>query len=456
VSHPHSLLIVDDDLAFLDVLSSELRSRGWTLGTAATGQQALDAVAASPPAVVLLDLRLPDVDGLAVLERLRQLPFAGDVIMLTGHGTIDNAIHAVRLGAFDYVSKPCPIEELEIRIRKALERQELLERNRVLESRLSSADDDELIAGTSAAFAEPLRLVERVAPTQSTVLILGETGSGKEMIARRLHARSPRAEHPFVVVECAALNEELLQSELFGHERGAYTGAVRAKPGLFEVAHGGTLFLDEIGEVSLATQVKLLRVLETSTFRHVGGTKELKVNVRVLAATHRNLDRQVAEGQFREDLLYRLDTVRIEVPPLRQRPEDLPVLLRHFLSRLDSRPGAPRQVAPEAMAVLERYRWPGNVRELVHVVEHALIVADDVIDVEHLPRNVRSASTGSKAPPPGTAGIDGGALMTLGELEHAHVVRVLEAVDGHRAKAARALGISERNLYRKLREYGLL
>lgn len=445
-----TILIVDDDAVYLKVLGAELRTRGYSVALAATAKEALEKTAESPPMVVLLDQRLPDGDGLGVLQKLKEQQLGGEVIILTGHGTIDTAIHAIRLGAFDYISKPCPIDELEIRIRKAVERQGLLQRTRILESRLG-ASDEELVLGQSAAFQEALRLIERVAPTQSTVLILGETGSGKEMIARRIHAQSARAEKPFVVVECAALHEELLQSELFGHERGAFTGAVRAKPGLFEVADGGTLFLDEIGEVPLATQVKLLRVLEASTFRHVGGTKELKTDVRVLAATHRDLDKQVAEGLFREDLLYRLDTVRIEVPPLRKRPEDVVPLLMHFLAKLEPREGMRRTIEPEALQLLERYAWPGNVRELVRVVEHALVVADETIGVSHLPRSLRAA--GITQEPAGRAGES--PLPTLRELEHAHVLKVLDATAGHRAKAARMLGISERNLYRKLREYGL-
>ena len=447
-----SILLVDDDRPFLRALSLELRSRGYAMTTAATAREAVEAAVATAPAITLLDLNLPDADGLEVLRRLRAQEVQTEVIMLTGHGTIDTAIEAIRLGAFDYVSKPCPIEELEIRVDRALERRSLRERNRILESRLVPQDDAEALVGRSAPFRAMLQLVDRVAATHSSVLILGETGTGKEMVARRLHARSPRASRPFVVVECAALQEELLQSELFGHERGAYTGAVRAKPGLFEVADGGTLFLDEIGEVPPPTQVKLLRVLETSTFRHVGGTRELRVDVRVIAATHRDLDRQVVEGRFREDLLYRLDTVRIDVPPLRTRPEDIPLLVEHFLDRLGERAGARRRIAPAAMALLERHGWPGNVRELLHVVEHGLVVADGAIEVEHLPRSLRPAGGGD---PVAGAPATGGALLSLRELEHAHVVHVLAEVSGHRARAARILGISERNLYRRLREYGI-
>ena len=284
------------------------------------------------------------------------------------------------------------------------------------------------------------------------MLITGETGSGKEMVAKLIHARSSRRGRPFVVVECAALQESLLQSELFGHERGAFTGADRAKPGLFEVAHGGTIFLDEIGEVSQATQVKLLRVLDTSTFRHVGGTAEIRVDVRVLAATNRDLPALVRQGLFREDLFYRLSTIAVEVPALRARRDDVALLADHFVAVLNDRYGVARRLGERALAVLERHDWPGNVRELQHAIEAAMVVCDgEEIQPRHLPRDLG-------APPPSApaAAAAQASLPTLEEVEREHVARALRAADGHRGNAAKMLGISERNLYRKLREYGLL
>jgi DNA-binding NtrC family response regulator len=394
---------------------------------------------------MLLDLRLPDGDGLDVLRALQESKAGTEVIVLTGHGTIDTAIGAIRLGAFDYVAKPCPIAELELRIQKALERRSLVERNLVLEGAFTPAGGDE-VCGRSEPFLETLRLVDKVAPTAATVLILGETGSGKEVVARRIHALSARAARPFVTVECAALQEDLLQSEIFGHERGAYTGAVRAKAGLFEVADGGTLFLDEIGEVNLSTQVKLLRALETSTFRHVGGTDEIHVDVRVIAATNRDLGKLVGDGRFREDLLYRLDAFRLEVPPLRERRADIGLLFDHFLRKLDRTPGG-RALTAEARTALERHDWPGNVRELRHAVEHALIVCEgSSIELQHLPRAVRA---------PAEAGEADRELPTLYEVERQHIARALKLLGGHRARVAHVLGISERNLYRKLKEHGL-
>ncbi len=297
-----------------------------------------------------------------------------------------------------------------------------------------------------------MRLIERVAPTDSTVLVRGETGSGKELVAKLLHARSARRQRPFVVVDCAALQEELLQSELFGHERGAFTGAERAKPGLFEVANGGTIFLDEIGEVSQATQVKLLRVLDTSSFRHVGGTAEMHVDVRVIVATNRDLGLLVRQGLFREDLFYRLSTITIELPPLRERAGDVELLVAHALARLNERYGFDRRVGEPALELLRRYPWPGNVRELLHVVESAAVLCDGEILPEHLPSALHSSLAGTSGK---GAAATPERLPSLQELERAHIERVLGVTGGHRGRAAKLLGISERSLYRKIEEYRL-
>jgi DNA-binding NtrC family response regulator len=285
------------------------------------------------------------------------------------------------------------------------------------------------------------------------VLITGETGAGKERVAKLIHARSSRRSRPFVIVECAALQETLLQSELFGHERGAFTGADRAKPGLFEVAHGGTIFLDEIGEVSPATQTKLLRVLDTSTFRHVGGNREIQVDVRILTATNRDVPSMVRQGLFREDLFYRLSTITMEVPPLRARAADVDLLAQHFVTVLNERFGSSKQIGGEALQLLRQHNWPGNVRELLHVVEAALVLCEgSLVLPEHLPASLRNAKA---APPPGPSAPDA-PLPTLEEAELTHIRLAIEACKGHRGNAARMLGISERNLYRKLREHGLL
>ena len=447
-----AVLVVDDDDAFRGVLVAELTRMHFSAAGVATADEAIRYVAEHEPDVALLDLRLGGASGIDVLRRIRDTSPSTDVIILTGHGTIDTAVDAIRLGAFDYLAKPCPLDELDVRIRRALERQSLQRRATLLERGLTPPDLGSAFIGESPEFRRMLHLIDRVAPTDSTVLISGETGTGKEMVAKLLHARSARRNRPFVVVECASLHEALLQSELYGHERGAFTGAERAKPGLFEVAHGGTIFLDEIGEVSVATQVKLLRVLDTSTFRHVGGTHEIHVDVRVIAATNRDLPAMVRQGLFREDLYYRLSTVVLTLPPLRDRGPDIDLLARHFAVLLSERFGVEKRVGDAALEVLRRHSWPGNVRELLHVIEAAIVVSEGrEILPDHLPVNVRGpmrAQTGQAAPHQG--------LPTLEELEQAHIETALRASHGHRGHAARVLGISERNLYRKLRTYGLL
>jgi DNA-binding NtrC family response regulator len=443
-----TLLLVDDDAAFRHVMAGELRRLGYAVETASTGAEALARSEAHDPEIVLLDLRLPGMDGLDVLKCLRERNPGAEVIMLTGHGTIDTAIDAIRNGAFDYVTKPCPLDEIQIRIQRALERRALKQRANLLERGLTPPDLGDSFVGEHPEFLRTLRLIERVAPSDSTVLIVGETGSGKERVAKLIHARSPRRQKPFVVVDCASLQESLLQSELFGHERGSFTGADRAKPGLFQVANAGTIFLDEIGEISPATQTKLLRVLDTSTFRHVGGTAEVHVDVRVVAATNRDLQSMVRQGQFREDLYYRMSTISIQLPPLRQRGSDIELLARHFAATMNERFASSKTISTSALQVLRRHSWPGNVRELLHAVEGAMVVCEGTeILPEHLPPSVRASASVATA--------DGDCLPSLDELERSHIRRVLQASGGHRGNAARILGISERNLYRKLHELGM-
>jgi len=452
-----SILLVDDDDTFRGVMAGELERMRYRVRTAASGKEALQRLEEHNPDVILLDLRLPDLSGLDVLAQAREKGTEAEVIMLTGHGSIDTAIESVRKGAFDYLSKPCPLDELQVRIQRALEHRALHRRASILERGLTPPDPGKWLIGKSPEFVGVMELTDRVALSDSTVLITGETGSGKEMVAKRLHAQSPRRNRPFVVVECAALQEDLLQSELFGHERGAFTGADRAKAGLFEVADGGTIFLDEIGEVSPPTQVKLLRVLDTSTFRHVGGTEEIKVDVRVVAATNRDLNAMVRQGHFREDLYYRLSTILLRVPPLRDRPGDVALLANHFVDLLNERFGLEKRIEGPAMALLECHDWPGNVRELLHAVERALVVCEgDEIRPEHLPVALKPGGGGpSTAPDHGATSWKEGAIPSLEELEEAHIRKVLATVSGHRGKAADILGISERNLYRKIKAYGL-
>ncbi len=448
-----SILLVDDDSAFRQVMANELNRLGHVVTTASSGEESVAKVTAEEPDVVLLDLRLPGMSGLEALSHIHASAPGTEVIVLTGHGSIDTAIESIRNGAFDYVQKPCPLEELDIRIQRALERRELRHRANILERGLTPPDLGSSFIGQSPQFRNLLNLIERVAPSNSTVFITGETGAGKERVAKLIHARSPRHSRPFVVVECVALQESLLQSELFGHERGAFTGAERAKAGLFEVAHGGTIFLDEIGEISPATQTKLLRVLDTSTFRHVGGTKEIHVDVRIITATNRDLPSMVRPGLFREDLYYRLSTITVEVPPLRAREGDVGLLAEYFVQMLNERFGSRKTIGAEALAILRHHKWPGNVRELLHVVEAALVLCEGACVLpEHLPLALRNAPvvTGLRSDRAETP------MPTLEEAEKQQIRSALEACNGHRGNAARILGISERNLYRKLRDHNLL
>ena len=441
------VLIVDDDEALRGLLARELTSSGHRVTQAASGAECLSRVHEEEPDVALLDLMLPDEPGIEVLRRLRADRPSVEVVVLTAHGTIDTALAAMKLGAYDYLRKPCHLQELEITLARAHERRRLGEQNARLKDVLSGCDVPELI-GSGQPFEELRRLVAKVAASDSTALIRGETGTGKELVARSIHCLSARRDEPFVVVDCAALHENLLQSELFGHEQGAFTGASRLKHGLFEAADGGTVFLDEVADVSPAVQASLLRVLESSTFRRLGGTREVSVDVRLVAATNRALERLMEEGKFRRDLYFRLNAIHLEIPPLRQRRHDIPVLVEHFVSQHNARYGTRKQFSPAAAKVLAAYSWPGNVRQLRHVVERSAVLADsEVIEPGDLPAEVHEAGPALDANPgPGTR---------LAEIERRHIGRVLREVRGHRARAALLLGISERNLYRKIREYQL-
>jgi DNA-binding NtrC family response regulator len=451
---PCSILLVDDDPVFRQVLANELGRVGHKVVIADSGEMAIKRASAEEPEIALLDLRLPGMSGLDVLKEILSSSPGTEVIMLTGHGSIDTAIESIRMGAFDYVQKPCPLDELEIRIQRAVERRELRHRAHVLERGLTPPDLGSSFIGDSPEFRHLLEIIQRVAPSDAAVLITGETGAGKERVAKLIHARSSRGTRPFVVVECAALQETLLQSELFGHERGAFTGADRAKPGLFEVANGGTIFLDEIGEISPATQTKLLRVLDTATFRHVGATKEIHVDVRILAATNRDLSSMVRQGLFREDLYYRLSTFNIEVPPLRSRKGDVVLLANRFMQVMNERFGSDKRIGEAAMAVIKDHTWPGNVRELLHAVEAAHVLCDGpTVQPEHLPASLRSVTARLQSVP--GAAVES-QLPTMFDAERRHIESALRASNGHRGQAARILGISERNLYRKLREHKLL
>jgi DNA-binding NtrC family response regulator len=441
-----SLLLVDDEEAFRKLTGNELARANYRVTTAGNLQEARETLRKRNFDLVLLDVRLPDGSGLDLLAEIKESTPSTEVVMLTGHATVEEAIRAMKQGALDFLAKPFRLELLEAVLDKAVQRQSLQRSNTALEREVARIHPNDGFIGQHPAVRELLQLVSRVAETNSTVLIRGESGVGKELVARAVHRRSQRSRQPFVVVDCASLHENLLQSELFGHERGAYTGAVTLKHGLFEVADRGTIFLDEIGELTPALQVKLLRVLETGVFRRLGGTTDIHVDVRMIAATNRALEVMMKERGFREDLYYRLNVFSLQIPPLRERREDVPVLVEHFVRNSHIVQKRSVRVSEAAMDVLYRYAWPGNVRELENVIERALILVDaGVIEPEHLPLGVRLE-------PSFRSTEEDGHLVTLEEVERRYVIRVLEECKGHRQKAASVLGISERNLYRKLKE----
>ena len=446
-----NLLIIDDDDTLRSLLAAELGRFGHAIQVASTAEEGIRLAQATEPDVLLLDLSLPDQSGLDVLKRLRSEQPALEVIVLTAHGTIDSAIAAMKMGAYEFLQKPTPLAAIELATRRALEHRRLGEENARLKDGLQPTKVSSDLIGQGAEIEALRRFIQKVGPTDSTVLLLGETGTGKDLAAAAIHRASTRRDHPFVAVDCASLNDNLLQSELFGHERGAFTGAVKMRHGLFETAHGGTIFLDEVGDVSPTLQASLLRILETSRFRRVGGGREITVDVRLIAATNRDLERMIAGGRFRQDLFFRLNAIHVELVPLRKRCEDVPFLADHFLARHNARYGTHKRLAADAVQAMQDYRWPGNVRELRHAVERAAVLADaDEIQVADLPRELRII-----APPDEGSGERDASLLPLLEVERRHLQRVLAFAGGHRAKAAALLGISERSLYRKIQEFQL-
>ncbi|BCJ88268.1 sigma-54-dependent transcriptional regulator [Effusibacillus dendaii] len=441
------LLIVDDETDLLDLLLQRLQRKGCTVSGAASSEEALRLLDAASFDVGIYDINLPGVDGIQLLRETKHKNPDMEVIMLTGHGTVDTAIEAMKLGAYDYLRKPYSLPELEAVLAKAAEKNRLRETNRGLKQVLLSETGQFAIVGQSPAMQNLLDLTRRVADSGILILIEGESGTGKELIAKALHFWSGRREHPFIAVNSAAIPESLLESELFGHVKGAFTGAVSDKQGLVELADRGTLFLDEIGEMPLAFQAKLLRFLESQEFRRVGDSRLRRVDVRVVVATNRILETEVAKGNFREDLFYRLNVMKLTLPPLCERMEDIPLLIDHFLAK--SRKGQNVAISADARKALCRYRFPGNVRELFHMLERGMVLAKGgVIETRDLLIPEESIGKSSL--------VDTDQLISLPELEKQHILRVLNACKGNKTQAAKILDISVRNLYRKLEEYGML
>ncbi|HKT35466.1 MAG TPA: sigma-54 dependent transcriptional regulator [Nitrospira sp.] len=374
-----SILVVDDEEAIVSSLSSILQDEGYEVAVAKSGAEALKTYMADPPDLMLLDIWMPDMDGLETLRRIKEIVPTAQVMVMSGHGSIETAVKAIKLGAYDYIEKPLSLENVTLRVKHALEQYRLEEENRSLRTKVQRKFE---LVGQSPAMQQLRQLIETAGPTNSRVLVGGENGTGKELVARAIHLQSARAERPFVAVNCAAIPETLIESELFGHEKGSFSGATSMKRGQFEQADGGTLFLDEIGDMSLNTQAKVLRALQEQQFTRVGGTKLLKVDVRVLAASNKDLLKEIEKGAFREDLYYRLNVVPIVVPPLRERREDIPLLIRHFMKVHAEEQGLRmKEMTPEAMNVFQQYEWPGNIRELRNLIERLMImVPGNVID----------------------------------------------------------------------------
>ena len=451
-----SILVVDDEESILTSLSSILQDEGYEVTVAMNGAEAVRVYTMEPPDLMLLDIWMPEMDGMETLRRVRELVPTAQVMMMSGHGSIETAVKAIKLGAYDYIEKPLSLENVTLRVKHALDQYRLEQENRTLRTTVQRKFE---LVGQSPVMQQLRRLIETAGPTNSRVLIGGENGTGKELVARAIHQHSARASRPFVAVNCAAIPETLIESELFGHEKGSFTGATSMKRGQFEQADGGTLFLDEIADMSLSTQAKVLRALQEQQFTRVGGTKLLKVDVRVLAASNKDLIREIEKGSFREDLFYRLNVVPIIVPPLRERREDMPLLIRHFMTVHAEEQGLRmKEISPEAMAVFQQYDWPGNIRELRNLIERLMIMAPGpVIDAAQagLSLQARPVASASQLAAPTINPLFTQAYDSLRDARNAfekeYIARKLREHHWNISRTAEDLKIERSHLHRKIK-----
>jgi DNA-binding NtrC family response regulator len=445
------VLIVEDKASMARMLERLFASKGYEVTVAADGAKALEKIREADFHLVITDLKMPNGDGMQVLQAVKEKTPGTIVLMMTAFGTIENAVEAMRLGAFDYLLKPFSLSEIELKVEKALEQQRLQAENAYLKETIQMGFGR--LIGSSDAMREIYGFIQKVAPSTAPILILGESGTGKELVARAIHDTGSRSGSPFIAVNCAALSEGLIESEMFGHERGAFTGAVNQKKGRFELADCGTLFLDEIGELPPVLQSKLLRVLQEGEFERVGGHQTLRVDVRVIAATHRDLVHAIVSGQFREDLYYRVNVLSVKVPPLRERPEDLPALVDHFLARAAGEMHRNVSIDPETLALLQRYRWPGNIRELENVIERAVVLTDGpAIRAADLPKEI----TGLSAEVARAFGDPNLSLdEKMGRLEREAILQTLQETGWNQTQAAKRLGLKRSSLQYKMKRHGL-
>ncbi len=439
----YRILVVDDERPTRLLMEKELPRAGYVVTMAESGEEALEKVRAQDFDVILLDLKMPGIGGMEALRRIRDSGASGEVVILTGHPGVDSAIEAMKLGAYDYLTKPFKLSELEEVLRRAAERKRLERENTALRRMVAQREPVPILIGQSPGMGALLGTVRRIAPSDANVLIQGESGTGKGLVARIIHEQSARRSGPFLVINCSAFQDQLLESELFGHEKGAFTGASAPKQGLFEVADGGTLLLDEVGETSPAMQVKLLQVMDSRELRRVGGTRVHRVDVRIVAATNKDLTQEVRSARFREDLYYRLNVVSLTLPPLRERKEDIPLLVEHFLKQLGTT-HTRKTLSPEALQLLVNYAWPGNVRELANTIERLLILTQgEVVGPDDLPANIRHPGDPARG------------ANSLAEMERLHVMRVLAETGGKKMQAARLLGIDLKTLNQKIKRYNI-
>jgi two-component system response regulator HydG len=450
------ILVVDDDPGHLVSVRTIIRSWGYGVETADDGSVAVDMVKSTPVDLILMDVRMTQMGGIEALRQIKVYNPTIPVIIMTAYSSVDSAVEAIKSGAYEYLIKPLDFEVLKLTIERASEHAGLKEENRALKEHLQSDYDIANIIGRSQPMKKLIEMMSMVAPSEATVLITGDSGTGKELIARSLHFNSPRKDKPLVVVNCAAITETLLESELFGHEKGSFTGADKRREGRFMQADSGTIFLDEIGETSSTMQAKLLRVLQEKEIQRVGGEETLKVDVRIVAATNRDLEKEVAEGNFREDLFYRLNVMPLNVPPLKERREDVPLLAQHFMTKFsDKNRKAIKGLVPLAMDMLVNYDWPGNVRELENAIERAVILATgEHITEAQLPLNITEQYEDLEIRPTGTTQILDG-THSLEDIEKEAILAALNGSNGNKAEAARRLGVTRKTLHNKLKSYGL-